>query len=136
MKKRYATAVWTGGKSGKGHLTTETTVLNQTPYTFSSRFEDGTETNPEELVAAAHSGCFSMKLSIVLEDAGFKPTSLETKSEVTIDSGVVTGSHLTLKAQVDGISDELFAKCVKDAEENCPISKLLDTKITVDYTLN
>lgn len=135
--KRNATAVWTGtGKDGKGHLTTQSTTLNKTQYSFSSRFEEGVGTNPEELIAAAHAGCFTMKLSFNLSNAGFTPGTLETKCVVTLENGSVTSSALTLKAQVDGISSDKFAELVKDAELNCPISKLLDTDISVEYSLN
>ncbi len=135
--KRNATAVWTGtGKEGKGHLTTQSTTLNKTQYSFSSRFEEGVGTNPEELIAAAHAGCFTMKLSFNLSNAGFTPGTLETKCVVTLENGSVTSSALTLKAQVDGISSDKFAELVKDAELNCPISKLLDTDISVEYSLN
>lgn len=135
--KRNATAVWTGtGKEGKGHLTTQSTTLNKTQYSFSSRFEEGVGTNPEELIAAAHAGCFTMKLSFNLTNAGFTPGTLETKCVVTLENGSVTSSVLTLKAQVEGISADKFAELMKDAELNCPISKLLDTSISVDYTLN
>ena len=135
--KRTATAFWQGsGKEGKGHLTTQSTVLNQTQYSFSSRFEEGIGTNPEELVAAAHAGCFTMKLSFVLVAAGFVADTLETSCRITLENGAVTESLLTLKAVVPGIEAEKFAECVKDAELNCPISKLLNTKISVEYTLN
>ena len=135
--KRRATAVWQGGgKSGKGNLTTQSTVLNKTQYSFGSRFEEGVGTNPEELVAAAHAGCFSMKLSFNLEGAGFIPDQLETKCEISFENGVLTESHLILNATVKGIDQAKFAELVKDAEANCPISKVLNTKITVDFTLN
>jgi lipoyl-dependent peroxiredoxin len=135
--KRTATALWQGsGKEGGGHLTTQSTVLNQTQYSYLSRFEEGIGTNPEELVAAAHAGCFTMKLSFVLGAAGFTPTSLNSTCTITLDSGAITNSHIKLSAVVDGISDEQFATCVKDAETNCPISKLLNTEITVEYELN
>jgi lipoyl-dependent peroxiredoxin len=133
---RNATAVWNGsGKEGNGHLTTQSTVLNQTQYSYLSRFENGAGTNPEELVAAAHAGCFTMKLSFVLGAAGFTPTSLETKCEITLDSGAITKSHLTVKATVPGIDDAKFQECVKDAEANCPISKLFNTAISSEATL-
>jgi lipoyl-dependent peroxiredoxin len=133
---RNATAVWNGsGKEGSGHLTTQSTVLNQTQYSYLSRFENGVGTNPEELVAAAHAGCFTMKLSFVLGAAGFTPTSLETKCEITLDSGAITKSHLTVKATVPGIDDAKFQECVKDAEANCPISKLFNTAISSEATL-
>lgn len=135
--KRHATAVWQGtGKEGNGHLTTQSSVLNKTQYSFNTRFADGVGTNPEELVAAAHAGCFSMKLSFVLNAAGFTAQELETTCEVNFENGAVTESHLVLRAVVPGIEEAKFAACVTDAEKNCPISKLLDTKISVSYTLN
>ncbi|MEQ8534453.1 MAG: OsmC family protein [Imperialibacter sp.] len=135
--KRSATAVWQGsGKEGKGHLTTQSTVLSKTQYSFSSRFEEGVGTNPEELIAAAHSGCFAMKLSFSLTEAGFVPDTLDVKCQVTLEDGAITKSHLTLKAKVKGISDSKFAECVKDAEKNCPISKSLTATISVEHTLN
>lgn len=134
--KRHATAVWQGsGKEGKGHLTTQSSTLNQTQYSFNSRFAEGTGTNPEELIAAAHAGCFTMKLSFNLGEAGFTPDELETKCKISLEDGTVTLSHLTLKAKVPGIEKAKFDELVKDAEENCPISKLLDTKIEVESTL-
>jgi osmotically inducible protein OsmC len=134
---RKATAVWQGsGKDGQGHLSTQSTVLNKTQYSFNTRFADGVGTNPEELIAAAHSGCFTMKLSFNLSEAGFVPTELETTCEITFENGAVTQSHLILKATVDNIGEDKFAELVKDAENNCPISKLLNTKISVDFTLN
>jgi osmotically inducible protein OsmC len=134
--KRNATAVWLGGKDGQGNLTTQSNVLTNTAYSFKSRFEQGIGTNPEELIAAAHAGCFTMKLSINLENAGFKPEKLETRGEVTIDNGTITTSYLTLKATVSGISQEKFQELVKDAETNCPVSKALNVQIYVDATLN
>jgi osmotically inducible protein OsmC len=134
--RRNATSVWEGsGKEGTGHLTTQSTVLNQTQYSFNTRFADGIGTNPEELIAAAHAGCFNMKLSFVLGGAGFTPTKLETKCTISLGDGAVTESHLQLTATVPGISAEQFAECVADAEKNCPISKLLNCEIKVDATL-
>jgi osmotically inducible protein OsmC len=135
--KRTATAFWQGsGKEGNGHLSTQSTVLHQTQYSYGSRFEEGIGTNPEELVAAAHAGCFTMKLSFVLGAAGFVPETLETSCRITLENGAVTESLLTLNAKVSGIDPEKFAECVKDAELNCPISKLLNTKISVEYSLD
>ncbi|MES2381562.1 MAG: OsmC family protein [Bacteroidota bacterium] len=135
--KRTATAFWQGtGKEGQGHLTTQSNVLNKTQYSFNTRFADGIGTNPEELIAAAHAGCFTMKLSFNLSGASFVPTSLETNCAITFEDGTIKESHLTLKAVVDGISAEQFAELVADAEKNCPISKLLNTTISVEYTLN
>lgn len=135
--KRKATAVWNGsGKDGKGHLTTQSTVLNQTQYSFGSRFEEGIGTNPEELVGAAHAGCFSMKLAFNLQAAGFTATELKTDAEIVFEDGTIVASNLTLTAKVEGIDNAKFDELVKDAEANCPISKLLNTKISVSYTLN
>jgi lipoyl-dependent peroxiredoxin len=135
--KRNATAVWNGsGKEGKGHLTTQSSVLKQTQYSFSSRFEEGPGTNPEELVAAAHAGCFTMKLSFVLGETGFVPETLETKAIVTLENGKISESHLVLKATVKGISLDAFNAAVKEAELNCPISLSLNAKISVESTLN
>lgn len=136
--KRNATAVWQGsGKEGAGHLTTQSTTLTQTQYSFKSRFEEGVGTNPEELVAAAHAGCFNMKLSFVLGAAGFTPTSLDTVCTINLDPAKgITQSHLSLAAKVDGISDDAFAAAVKEAEMTCPISVLYNTQIVVEYTLN
>lgn len=133
---RNATAVWNGsGKEGSGHLTTQSTTLNKTQYSFLSRFENGVGTNPEELVAAAHAGCFTMKLSFVLGAAGFTPTSLETKCEITLADGAITKSHLIVTATVPGIDNAKFQECIKDAEANCPISKLFNTAISSEATL-
>jgi osmotically inducible protein OsmC len=134
--KRKATAVWNGsGKDGNGHLTTQSTVLNKTQYSFNSRFAEGVGTNPEELIAAAHAGCFTMKLSFSLGEAGFTPGELNTEGVITFENGVITESHLILKASVPGITKEKFDACVKDAELNCPISKLLNTTISVEASL-
>ncbi|MGZ3837402.1 MAG: OsmC family protein [Flavisolibacter sp.] len=133
---RNATAVWNGaGKTGSGNVTTASNTLRQTPYSFSSRFENGEGTNPEELVAAAHAGCFTMKLSFVLGEAGFTPESLETKCEISFENGSLTKSHLIVKGKVPGISKEKFEECVKDAEKNCPISKVLNTAISSEASL-
>ncbi len=135
--KRNATAVWQGsGKDGKGNLTSQSGTLSGTQYSHKSRFEEGTGTNPEELIAAAHAGCFAMKLSFNIDAAGFTADELTTKCEITMDNFVITGSHLTLSAKIPGISQEQFDAAVKDAEENCPISKLLNTEISVESTLN
>lgn len=135
MKKRKATAVWQGsGKEGKGHLTTQSSVLKKTQYSYSSRFEEGTGTNPEELVAAAHAGCFAMKLSFVLGEAGFTPDELNVECTITLD-GPITESYLALKGKVPKISREKFQECAEEAKKTCPISKSLNTKITLEATL-
>ena len=134
--KRNATAVWNGTiKEGKGHLTTDSTVLNQTQYSFSSRFEDGVGTNPEELMAAAHAGFFTMKLSLDLTEAGFNPTSLETKGTVSLDNGVITSSNLVLKASIPGITEEQFQEIAAGAKENCPVSKAYNVAISLEASL-
>ena len=133
---RNATAVWNGsGKEGNGQLTTQSTTLDQTQYSYLSRFEQGVGTNPEELVAAAHAGCFTMKLSFVLGGLGFTPEKLTTKCEITLGDGAITLSHLAVEGKVPGISKEQFDAAVKDAEANCPISKLFNTTITSSATL-
>jgi len=134
---RKATAVWQGtGKEGKGILSTQSTVLNNTQYSFSSRFEEGIGTNPEELIAAAHAGCFTMKLSFNLNAAGFTADKLETTCKIKFEDGAIVNSHLVLNAAIPNISKEKFDELVKDAEINCPISKVLNTNITVETTLN
>ena len=133
---RHATAIWQGsGKEGKGNLTTESTVLDKTQYSYKSRFEEGPGTNPEELIAAAHAGCFSMKFSFVLGEAGFTPDEIETRCEITLASGAITKSHLILKAKIPGIDKQKFDECAEDAKKNCPVSKLLNTDISLEATL-
>ena len=135
--KRKATAVWNGsGKEGNGHLTVPSGIFTKTQYSFTSRFEQGVGTNPEELVAAAHAGCFSMKLSFVLGAAGFTPTEIHTDCTITLLDGTITESHLKLSAKVPGISKEKFEECANEAKETCPISKLLSTNITLDAHLH
>ncbi len=134
--KRTATAHWEGtGKEGNGHLTTQSSVLNQTQYSFLSRFESGIGTNPEELIAAAHSGCFTMKLSFNLSGAGFIPTSIETTATVTLENGAIPSIELECKAVVPGIDTEKFHELALDAKANCPISKLLNTEIRLNAVL-
>ncbi len=135
--KRNATAVWNGsGKEGSGHLTTQSTTLNKTQYSYLSRFESGVGTNPEELIAAAHAGCFTMKVSFLLNAAGFTADEIETRCDINLVEGSITGSHLTVKATVPGITKEQFDAVVTDAKENCIISKLLNTNITHEATLS
>ncbi len=134
---RHATAVWMGtGKEGNGNLSTQSGTLTNTHYSYKSRFEDGDGTNPEELIAAAHAGCFCMKLSFVLGAAGFTPEKLQCTAHITLENGAVTASHLVLQAAVPGISKEAFDTCATEAKENCPISKLLNAAISLDATLN
>ncbi|APS39729.1 MULTISPECIES: OsmC family protein [Salegentibacter] len=134
--KRNGTAVWKGNlKEGKGTVSTESGVLKESQYSFKTRFEDGIGTNPEELIGAAHAGCFTMQLSANLTEEGFEPDKLETKSEITFADGAVKKSHLILKAKVKGIEKTQFEKIAKDAKDNCPISKLLNTEITLESEL-
>jgi osmotically inducible protein OsmC len=134
--KRNATAQWQGSvKEGKGSLTTQSTTLNNTQYSFNSRFEDGVGTNPEELVAAAHAGCFTMQLSAFLTEEGFTVENLQTKCDINLVTGTIVSSHLTLEAKIPGISNEAFQALVTKAEKNCPISKLFNTEITSTATL-
>lgn len=134
--KRNATAVWNGTiKEGNGHLTTQSSVLNQTQYSFNSRFAEGVGTNPEELLAAAHAGCFTMKLSLDLTQAGYTPERLETKSIITLDNGKITQSELLLDAEVNGISAEEFEKIAREAERTCPVSAAFSFKIILNINL-
>jgi len=134
--KRKANAVWNGTiKEGNGHLTTASTVLNQTPYSFNSRFTEGAGTNPEELLAAAHAGCFTMKLSLDLTTAGYVPDELKTESTVTLLDGKITQSLLVLEAKVPGITEEEFQKIAKQAEETCPVSQAFSFEIVLQATL-
>lgn len=131
--KRNATAVWNGsGKEGSGTLSAQSGVFNDTQYSYKSRFEEGVGTNPEELIAAAHAGCFSMKLSFVLGAAGFTPDRIETTCTITLDNGGISNSDLVTKVKVAGISQEQFDAAAKDAKENCPVSKLLNAQISLD----
>ena len=138
--KRTAQAKWQGDlKTGSGTISTASGTLASTPYSFHSRFEQGKGTNPEELLAAAHAGCFTMALSNQLAQAGFKAESLETACTVTLeqkDGGfAITESHLELKAKVPGASREAFDKATAAAKSGCPVSKLYNTNITLDAKL-
>jgi len=138
--KHKASAIWTGGlKDGKGSLSSESGVLSNTPYSFRTRFEDEKGTNPEELIAAAHAGCFSMAFSMILGLAGMTAEKIETEATVTLekvgDGFAVTSSHLDVKAKIPGATDEAFQKAAGDAKAGCPISKLLNAKITMDAKL-
>lgn len=134
--KRNATAVWTGSlKEGAGKLTTQSTTLNNTQYSFKSRFEEGVGTNPEELVAAAHSGCFTMQLSAYITEGGFEIESIETKCDIELVEGTILTSHLTVNAKVKAITDDVFQQLVTKAEKNCPISKLLNAAISTTAVL-
>jgi len=134
--KRNATAIWKGSvKEGNGKITTQSTTLNEAQYSFKTRFEDGVGTNPEELVAAAHAGCFSMQLSAFIGEAGFEIENIKTKCDINLVDFTIVGSHLTVEANVPGLSNDSFQELVTKAEKNCPISKLLNTEITSTATL-
>lgn len=136
--KRHATAQWNGtGKEGKGTLTTQSTTLQDTQYSFKSRFEEGTGTNPEELIAAAHAGCFSMKLSFNISAENITPESIETKATVNLnpEKGEIDNIHLVVKVKAEGLSQEKFEELVADAKANCPISKLMNAEITLESEL-
>ncbi len=141
MFKRTATAVWNGSlKEGKGTLTAPGGVLKNTPYAFNNRFDQAPGTNPEELIAAAHSGCFAMALSGQLGAAGFTAESLEATATVALENvegkgWTVTTSHLVLKAKIPGIDAAKFNELAGKAKSGCPISKLLNATITLDATL-
>src|SRR5690349_5825593 len=131
--KHHATANWKGsGKEGMGKLSTQSLVLKNKKYDYRSRFEDGTFTNPEELVAAAHACCYSMKLSFVLGAAGFTPSRIETKCTVTLDNGAITESHLVVRAKVPKMKTKDFPQYAEEAKATCPISKSINANITLD----
>ena len=141
MTTRTATAHYEGlGKDGKGYVSTQSGVLSDNRYGFGTRFEDEPGTNPEELVAAAHASCFTMALSFALAKAGHTAGTLDTKAAVTLDKDgdgfKITKSALTLTAKVDGIDEEEFAKIAEDAKQGCPISKLFNTEVSLEHTLN
>lgn len=138
--KRTASAQWNGDlKQGKGSLSTQSGVLKQTPYSFSTRFENAAGTNPEELIAAAHAGCFTMALSAALGRAGFTPTQLSTSAELTLEqvqgNWTITTIQLTLRAKVPNVTRERFEEIANDAKANCPVSRVLNAKITLDAKL-
>ena len=138
--KRNASAHWSGtGKEGKGAITTQSGVLSDTPYSFSRRFGDEKGTNPEELIGAAHAGCFTMALAFQLSGAGKPPESLDTRADVSLEQveggWKIAAVALTVKAKVPGLSKDEFAKLAETAKANCPVSKVLNAKITLDVTL-
>jgi osmotically inducible protein OsmC len=138
--KRKAEAQWSGsGKEGKGAITTGSGVLSQTPYGFNTRFEDGKGTNPEELIAAAHAGCFTMALAFKLSGAGHPPESLTTSAEVSLvqEGGgwTIAAVALNLKAKVPGLARDEFMKLAEDAKATCPVSRVLNADITLSVEL-
>jgi len=138
--QRTASAHWQGGlKDGRGTVTTGSGVLSQTQYSFATRFEDGVGTNPEELIAAAHAGCFSMALSAQLEGVGLKAEAIDTKATLTMektDAGfTITKIHLELRAKIPNADDAKFQKAAAEAKAGCPVSRVLNTAITLDAKL-
>lgn len=141
MMKRKASAIWQGGlKEGKGMISTDSGVLSKTQYSFSTRFENGIGTNPEELIAAAHAGCFAMALSAELGKAGITPESIEATATVTMDKTdagfTVTASHLQVAAKIPGADPNAFNAAAAAAKAGCPISRLLNANITMEAKLN
>jgi osmotically inducible protein OsmC len=139
MTTRSASATYEGfGKDGKGYISTQSGVLKDSPYGFNTRFENEPGTNPEELIAAAHAGCFTMALSFALAAAGHSAGTLETSAKVTLDKDgdgfKITKSALTLTGKVEGLDADAFTAIAEDAKANCPVSKVLDAEITLDVT--
>lgn len=133
---RKAIANWKGtGMEGKGTISSQSRTLENTQYSFKTRFEEGVGTNPEELIAAAHSGCFTMQLSFLLSELGFVPEDLNTEAKVTFEDGTITMIHLELNGKIAGISEEEFQQTAQKAKEICPVSKLLNATITLDAKL-
>jgi osmotically inducible protein OsmC len=140
LMKRKASAVWRGGlRDGRGTISTDSGVLSETQYSFSTRFEEGKGTNPEELIAAAHAGCFSMALSGQLGNAGLTAESINTTAAVTLDKTdagfTITAVHLTVTARVPGASPEAFETAAGNAKAGCPVSRLLNAQITMEAKL-
>ncbi len=134
--KRSATAHWEGsGKEGNGVLSTDSTVLHEAQYSFNTRFADGIGTNPEELLGAAHAGCFTMKLSFVLQALNFTADAIDTKATVVLDNGAITEVHLHTRAAVPGITAEAFEAAADEAKRDCPVSKLFNAEIILDAAL-
>ncbi len=138
--KRSANAVWTGDlKTGKGTISTESGVLSNTAYSYKTRFEGEKGTNPEELIGAAHAGCFSMALSLTLQSAGLVADRIATKADVTLDQKdggfAITSVHLTLRAKIPGADKAAFETAANNAKAGCPVSKLLNAQITLDAQL-
>src|SRR6202035_241433 len=137
---RKAKAVWRGtGRDGSGNLSTDSGVLAETPYSFRTRFENEKGTNPEELLAAAHAGCFTMALAFQLQGAGYEPTELTTEAAVTLEAEgqgfKISKSALTLRASVPGLDEATFKQLAGVAEKNCPVSRVLNAEITLDASL-
>ncbi len=133
---RRASATWKGtGKEGSGTVSTQSTVLNNTQFSFASRFEEGVGTNPEELIGAAHAGCYSMKLSFIIVAAGFVAESIQTSAKVTLEEGRISTINLDVKAKVPGMTAAQFDAAAQDAKVNCPISKSLNAEVILNAAL-
>ena len=134
--KRHSTAVWNGsGKEGSVHLTTQSTVLNKTQYSYNSRFAEGVGTNPEELLAAAHAGCFTMKMTFTLNAEGFVPDELETRCDISLENGEITLSELNMTAKIPGITEEKFQELAAKAHEGCLVGHLFKCPLKMTATL-
>ena len=134
--KRSSTVVWHGSaKEGKGKITSQSKFLKDAPYGWGARFSEEKGTNPEELIAAAHASCFTMKLSFLLKEAGYVSKEIKTVSTVTLEDSSITHSHLLVKAKVSGISEEEFEKYAEKSKNECPVSKALNLKITMDASI-
>ncbi|MBN7811844.1 OsmC family protein [Algoriphagus sp. H41] len=135
--KRSASAIWLGTlKKGVGNLSSQSKILNNTPYSFVSRFQNQTGTNPEELLAAAHASCFAMQVSADLTVAGYKPEEIKTEAAISLDNGTISKSALKLEAKVPGISQDQFFKIAYKSKENCPVSKVYNLEITLEAQLH
>jgi osmotically inducible protein OsmC len=131
--KKFSTAVWHGsGKEGKGAITSQSQAINNAPYTWSTRYTESKGTNPEELIAAAHASCFTMKLSFIIGEEGYTPQEIITTATITLDGGTISESHLLVKAKVPGMNKERFLQCAEKSKNECPVSKALNLKITME----
>ena len=134
--KRTSSVIWNGSvKEGSGYITTQSGCLDKQPYGWGSRFEKEHGTNPEELIAASHAACYSMQLSSLLTKAGFIPDIIETKVEVSLEGGIINGSHLIVKGSVGELDQQQFEKYAQEAKESCPVSKALNMPITMETFL-
>jgi len=139
--KRTANAHWKGSiKEGSGAVSTQSGILDKTQYSFKSRFEEGKGTNPEELIGAAHAGCYAMAFSLMLGEAGYEPDNIDAKAEVSLveqdDGFAIDKIHLTVKASIPDISDDKFQELANNAKEGCPVSKVLNADISMDASLS
>jgi len=134
--KRTSTAIWHGsGKNGSGYITSQSGAIEKAYYAWNTRYENEKGTNPEELIAAAHAGCYTMKLSFLLEEIGFIAETIETTAEVSLEKGVIGHSHLIVKAKIPNISKQIFDECTINARDNCPVSRALFLSITMEAIL-